>query len=363
MPAAAGDRSSRFTLDTLAVPIVQAPMAGGPSTPALAAAVSGAGGLGFLAAGYRTADAVRADIVALRERTDAPFGVNLFVPAGASAPPGVVERYATSLGEESERYGAALGEPRVDDDGWHDKLALVAAEGVPVVSFVFGCPEGRVVDELRRARCTVWVTVTTGAEAVRARDAGADALVVQGVEAGGHRGSFDDAAPGVVALLPLLQLVADVVELPLVASGGLATGRAIAAVLAAGARAAQLGTAFMLTPEAATAPAHRRALDSDRGTALTRAFTGKPARGIVNRFLRDHDGDAPGAYPAVHQLTAPLRAAARERGDADGFNLWAGEAHALAQAVPARELVRRLGEEARAAARDAVSRLEPADPP
>jgi nitronate monooxygenase len=345
-----------FSLDRLEHPIVQAPLAGGPSTPALAAAVSGAGGLGFLAAGYKTAAAVREDIDELRRAADAPFGVNLFAPPGPAADQRQVERYADSLRAEAERLGAPLGRPRHDDDGWSDKLALLAEERPAVISFTFGCPPADVVEELRRAGAAVWVTVTKPAEALAAREAGADALVVQGVEAGGHRASFDDEAPGDIGLLALLQLVAARVDLPLVATGGLTSGRAVAAVLAAGASAAQLGTAFMLTPEAGTSPAHRRALRAGGDTALTRAFTGRTARGLVNRFLREHSADGPSAYPDVHHLTAPLRAAARERGDADAVNLWAGQAHALAREEPAAEVVRRFAEEARAALREAAER-------
>jgi nitronate monooxygenase len=142
-----------------------------------------------------------------------------------------------------------------------------------------------------------------------------------------------------------------------VASGGLATGRAVAAVLVAGARAAQLGTAFMRTPEAATSGVHREALASATPTALTRAFTGRTARGLVNRFLAEHGDEAPSAYPEIHHLTAPLRAAARSRGDADAVNLWAGQAHALGAELPAAELVRDLSRAARAAVAEAVDRL------
>jgi nitronate monooxygenase len=343
--------SPRFSLDRLAHPIVQAPMGGGPSTPALAAAVSGAGALGFLAAGYKAPEAVREDIRDVRALTDRAFGVNLFVPS----PPGDVServaRYAEALSGEAERYGVALGDPRHDDDGWGDKLAVLAEEHVAVVSFTFGCPDARVVEELHAAGAAVWVTVTTPAEAGVAVRAGPDALVVQGVEAGGHRGSFDDDAPGDIGLLALLQLVGEGVDLPLVAAGGLANGRALASVLAAGAAAAAFGTAFMLTPEAGTSSPHRTALAGDAGTALTRAFTGRTARGLVNRFLREHDVGAPSAYPEVHHLTAPLRAAARGAGDADGFHLWAGEAYRLAERVPAAELVERLAREAREAIR------------
>jgi nitronate monooxygenase len=347
--------SQSFSLGSLEHPIVQAPMGGGPSTPALAAAVAEAGGLGFLAAGYRTVDAVRADVEAVRERTGRPFGVNLFAPPGPATDPTAVERFAAELGGEAERYGAPVGEPRHDDDGWEEKLALMAELAVPVVSCTFGCPSVEVVARLREAGSAVWVTVTTPAEARHAAEAGADALVVQGVEAGGHRASFDDARPGDIGLLALLQLVAGAVDVPLVATGGIATGRGVAAALAAGAAAAQLGTAFMLCPEAATAPAHRTAIAREGSTALTRAFTGRTARGVVNRWLREH-GDAPSAYPDIHHITAPVRAAARAQGDPDGFHLWAGQAHALAEPVPAGELVRRLAAEAREALRAAAGR-------
>jgi nitronate monooxygenase len=338
-----------FSLSELEHPIVQAPLGGGPSTPALAAAVSEAGGLGFLAAGYRTPDAVRGDLVELRRLTQRPFGLNVFVPDAPAADTAALERYSEALSREAERLGVELGEARHDDDRFEDKLALAREERVPVVAFTFGCPDAPVVSSLQDAGCAVWVTVTTPDEAIAAARAGADALVVQGIEAGGHRGSFESAAPGDIGLLALLQLVRAVTELPLVATGGIATGRGVAAVLAAGAAAAQLGTAFMLTPEAATSPAHRDALRAGARTALTRAFTGRSARGIENRFMREHEHEAPPGYPDVHHLTAPLRAAAREAGDADAFHLWAGQAHTLAAELPAGELVRRLADEARAA--------------
>ena len=344
-------------LEQLERPIVQAPLAGGPSTPALAAAVCEAGGLGFVAAGYKPLDAVRADLETLRGLTARPFGLNVFAPPTAPPDAASVSAYAATLEGESARRGVALGAPRRDDDGWEEKLALAAAERVPVVSFVFGCPAREVIERLDGAGIEVWVTVTTPAEARLARDAGAHALVVQGFEAGGHRGGFDDEPGTELGLLAALQLIGAAVELPLVATGGLATGRSIAAVLAAGAAAAQLGTAFMRTPEAGTSPAHRAALASAEDTALTRAFTGRTARGVVNRFLREHTRDAPAAYPEVHHLTAPLRATAREQGDPDGFHLWAGQAHALAEELPAGELVRRLAAEAAEALEDARRRI------
>ena len=340
-----------FSPTELEHPIVQAPMGGGASTPALAAAVCEAGGLGFLAAGYLPPDAVRKDVEAVRERTRLPFGVNLFAPPQPVPDPAALERYARGLAQDHE-----VGEPRHDDDGWEEKLALLAELRVPVVSVTFGCPERAVVERLQQAGAAVWITVTTPDEARVAEEAGADALLVQGVEAGGHRATFDDSAPNDLGLLAALQLVAAASALPLVATGGIATGRGVAAVLAAGAAAAQLGTAFILAPEAATADAHRRAIAGGGETALTRAFTGRTARGIVNRFQREHSAAAPLGYPDVHHVTAPPRRAARERGDADGFHLWAGQAHALAEAVPAGELVRRLAAEARAALQQAARR-------
>lgn len=347
--------SGRFSPDALSLPIVQAPLAGGPSTPALAAAVSEAGGLGFLAAGYKTADAVAADVEAVRAATGAPFGINVFVPGEAPADADAVARYAATLVAEAARQGAELGQPHSDDDDWEAKLALLQAARPAVASFTFGCPPVELVTSLQTAGIAVWVTVTTPAEARIAARAGADALVVQGVEAGGHRGSFDDAEPGEIGLLALLRLVAAETALPLVATGGVMDGPGIAAVFAAGAVAAQLGSALLLTPEAGTSAPHRTALAEDGGTALTRAFSGRTARGVVNRFLREHDADAPSAYPEVHHLTAPLRAAARERGDADAINLWAGQAHRLARTQPAGELVRALAADARVALRAAAA--------
>lgn len=358
-----------FSPTSLRHPVVQAPMGGGPSTPALAAAVSGAGGLGFLAAGYRSVPEVAADLAAVRALlpAGAPFGVNVFAPPGHGGGVDDVGRYAEALRREADLSGVALGTPRWDDDRYDDKLDLLAAEQVPVVSFTFGCPPAADVARLQEAGSAVWVTVTTAQEARSACGAGVDGLVVQGVEAGGHRGAFDDASAGDVGLLALLQLVRAAVgeQPPLVATGGIATGRAVAAVLAAGAAAAQLGTAFLLCPEAGTSPAHRDRVGHGRETtALTRAFTGRAARGIVNRFLRDHSAGAPSAYPEVHHLTAPLRAAARSRGDADGFHLWAGQAYPLAAAVPAADVVARVSDDARAALSAAAGRFgSPAEGP
>jgi len=356
-------------LDALGVPIVLAPLAGGPSTPQLAAAVSNAGGLGFLAAGYLTSTALRERVARTRELTNSPIGVNVFVP-GPQAASGPVATYAATLADDARAAGVHLGSPRFDDDDWAAKIGLLTAAPVAVVSFTFGCPDRDLIDRLQQAGSEVWVTVTGSAEALHAASTGADVLVVQGTEAGGHRGSFrydpaQDSTDG-IGLLALLQLARARVSLPLVAASGIMTGAGIAAVLAAGAQAAQLGTAFLRCPEAGTADVYRRALAGPAPTAMTRAFTGRLARGIRNRFLDHHSAAAPAAYPDVHHLTSPLRQAGRDAGDPDLINLWAGQAHELGRELPAGDLVRLLAAEARVAAHEALrlagTRTEQADP-
>jgi nitronate monooxygenase len=347
-------------LDRLAVPIVQAPMAGGPSTPALTGAVSEAGGLGFLAGALIAPDRLAQDVTTTRALTGRPFGINLFAPSGAPADAEVVAAYARRLAPEAARAGVELGEPRFHDDAYAEKLAVLRDDAPAVVSFTFGCPAPDVIDGLRAAGAAVWVTVTDPAEALIAARAGADALVVQGVEAGGHRGAFVDRPDAVdYGLLALLQLVgAEVDDVPLVAAGGIATGAGVAAVLAAGAAAAQVGTAFMRCPEAGTWPGHREALATARPTGLTRAFSGRLARGVVNRLQAEHTAAAPIAYPEVVGLLGPVRAHGVATGDADLTNLWAGEAHALAQDRPAAEVVATLHRDARAALARAAGRIK-----
>jgi nitronate monooxygenase len=338
-----------MVLDELQHPIVLAPLAGGASTPELTAAVSEAGGFGFLAAGYLAAEALEARVEQVRERTGAPFGVNVFVPGDPETETSGLERYLERLAPEARRYGAGLGDARYDDDGYAEKLELLRDLCPAVVSFTFGCPASEVTAALRESGIEAWVTVTSPAEARAAATAGADVLVLQGAEAGGHRGSFTDGEEEPLSTLALLRLVAHEVRLPLVAAGGLTDGPAVAAVLAAGAAAAQLGTAFLRADEAGTEPAYRDALTSRTPTALTRAFSGRRARGIVNRFMTEHSEAAPSAYPQIHHATSPLRAAARKKGDVDGFNLWAGQAHRLAPSGPAAEIVREISDVARQA--------------
>lgn len=298
-------------------------MAGGPTTAALVAAVP----FGFLAAGYRAAADVERELDELGDRA---CGVNLFVPGPDEADPEAIAAYA-------ERIGADPADARWNDDDWDAKLELLRRRPPAVVSFTFGCPSRDVIASLTSE---VWCTVTSLAEAERAASAGADVLVAQGAEAGGHQGTFDD---GDRERTPTLELVRQLAGgLPVVAAGGISTREGVESAIAAGAVAAQVGTAFMLADEAGTNDAQRRAFTGERPTALTRAFTGRLARGIVNDFMREHDAHAPRGYPNVHYLTAPIRAKARAAGDAERFNLWAGTGYRDAVAAPAAEIVERL---------------------
>jgi nitronate monooxygenase len=328
-----------------ALPIWVAPMAGGPSTPGLVAAAAQAGALGFLAGGYKTADAVRAEMGAVRAAGAPAFGVNLFVPGTPAGDPGAVASYVGALRAEAARLGAEPGEPRWDDDGWTDKVGLLLAAPPPAVSFTFGCPPPGVIAEFRRRGTLVGITVTSPGEAVLAAGAGADCLIVQGREAGAHSGTFTNAGPADTRpwLPDLLAEVAAATSLPLIAAGGLADADGIAGALASGAAAAALGTAFLRCPESGAHPLHKAALADPRrtATAVTRAFSGRPARALVNRFVLDHP-DAPAAYPEINNATRALRARAAAAGDPERMSLYAGQGFRAAADRPAAEIIGRL---------------------
>lgn len=328
------------------LPIIQAPMAGGPSTPELTAAVARAGGFGFLAAGYLSPTGLRELISATRALSGAPFGVNIFCPS-TPADLGSVRRFAQLIQPEADRLGVALGQPHWEDDAFGDKLEIVGAERVSMVSFTFGCPGPSTIDGLHSAGCLIAVTVTSRQEARLAEDAGVDLLVVQGTEAGGHQGSFLDRSPNVRPLLSLLAEVRESTRIPMIGSGGIMSGARVAEVLDTGAVAAQLGTIFLCCREAGTSATHRRALldGTYPDTVITRAFSGRHARGLANEFALEYGGSAPEAYPEIHHLTRPLRAAAAKAGDPSVPNLWAGQGWRSVTPAPARVIVRRIAAE------------------
>ena len=288
-------------LDLLRRPIVAAPMAGGPTTTDLVLAAAGAGALGFLAAGYKTPAAMTAEIKEVRAATAEPFGVNVFVPGVPYPDAGRLARYLDSL-------GPALGDASWDDDGFDGKIAALLADPPAVTSFTFGCPAAGVIRALQDAGSVVVVTVTTAAEAEMAAAVGADALCVQGYEAGAHRGTFvNDDEPGRDrGLLSLIGEVAAVTGLPQIAAGGIMCPGQVQAVLAAGAVAAQCGTAFLRSTESGAHPLHKAALADPRYTAttVTRAFSGRPGsragqwvhrrpRGRAARLPRDQQRHPP----------------------------------------------------------------------
>ncbi len=334
-------------------PIVGAPMAGGPSTPALTAAVSRSGGLGFLAGGYLTTEALQQQVAEVRTLGASSFGVNLFVPGSSVVDEEALGSYLESLHPLAERFGVELT-PWWDDDHFAEKLELLRTHPVPVVSFTFGCPPSDVVASLQDSGTRVVITVTTPAEASMATRVGADAVCAQGVEAGGHQATFDDdtAPDSGWGLLALVTAIRHETQVPVIAAGAVMTGASVAAVVRAGAVAAQVGTALLRCPESGASEMYKDALVDPRftSTSMTRAFSGRRARGLVNDFMRAHP-DAPSAYPHVNNATRALRRAAVARHDPHATNLWAGQGFRLAQARPAGEIIASLGAEFDAANR------------
>lgn len=335
-----------FALRDLELPVLGAPMAGGPGTPELAAAVATAGGLGFLAGGYLTAQRLAEDIAVARSLTAGPLGVNLFVPQPHAADPREVQRYRTALQPLADRYGVGVGEPRWDADGWADKVALMLDVRPELVSFTFALPDAAVVARLREVGVLTMATVTSSAEAQAAEAAGIEMVVAQGPAAGGHRGTLiASTRPPDQPLGALLAAIRQAVDLPLVAAGGICSARDVAAAMGAGAAAVQVGTALLRADEAGTNAVHRAALEAAEftETVVTRSFSGRYARGLANDFTRRLDAVAPPGYPELHHMTSPIRRAAVTAGDPQGTNLWAGTGYRSARAASAAEIVGELG--------------------
>jgi nitronate monooxygenase len=335
------------------LPIVQAPMAGGPTPPALVAAVSNVGALGSLGAAYLSPEQIREAVAEIRRLTDRPFNVNLFVGGrepGGEVDPGPMLVLLARYHQELELPPPEL--PRVPPDPFEAQLEAVLELKVPVFSFTFGIPDEGALQELKRRGVFSIGTATTVAEAERLEAAGVDAIAAQGAEAGGHRGTFlGPFEAGLVGTLALVPQMVDAVSIPVLASGGIMDGRGIVAARALGAAGVQMGTAFLTTEECSIPEAFRARLREVRedGTAITRAFSGRPARGIVNRFLEDVvREDVPVLpFPLQNELTRPMRAAAARRGEADALSLWARQAARLGRRETAAALVERLVEESR----------------
>jgi nitronate monooxygenase len=340
--------------------LIVAPMAGGFSTPRLVAGAVDAGAFAFLATGYITADALGEQIARTRELTGKPFGVNVFVPGAESTVD--LAAYRDIVAAEAGRYGAEPGEPKWTDDDYPAKIRLLTENPVDTVSFTFGLPSQQDVRSLKAVGTKIVITVTNPDEARQAAGL-ADALCVQGFEAGAHRGIFeDDGTPAggpTYGLLAALRLIQATTDLPLIATGGLVHGADVAAVLTAGAIAAQLGTAFLRCPEAGTQATQREVLAEVRETTFTRAYSGRPARGMVNRFLAANPA-APAAYPQVNAMTRPMRGAAAKAGDPEAMSLWAGQTYSVAPSGPVADVIRQLETELRQAVTAAAKALDQA---
>ena len=332
----------------LRLPLVQGPMAGGPTTPALVAAVSNAGGLGFLAGAALAPEKIASEVAAIRALTDKPFGVNLFVLDPANPDESTVRRALQAIDPVAAQLGLPRGEAlaRYAPD-FYAQLDMLIELRVPVVSFTFGLLPKADVARLHAVGSYVIGTATHVAEGVAWRDAGADAVVAQGAEAGGHRGTFIGDVPhalvGTMALVPQLvdALVdapgaADASGLPVLAAGGIMDGRGIVAALALGAQGVQMGTAFLGCAESAI-PADWKArlrASTDTATSVTRAITGRHARGIRNPLMRQLEAhaEAVAPYPVQNALTQPLRQRAARENDGDYLSLWSGQGAPLSRA-------------------------------
>lgn len=327
------------------LPLVAAPMAGGPSSLQLAEAVGRAGGLPFFAAANAEPETMAEEITQART-WGVPFGVNLFIIGDRPNDAEAVAQYRRALAPQAAKYGMELGQPQLDDnDQWPQKVDILCQDPVPVVSFTFGIPPAPQISRLRRAGTAVWATVTTAGEAAAAQEAGVDALVVQGPAAGGHSGTWDPHRR--IEHRPTTEVVREVravTTLPLVAAGGTDGPDAVQELLKAGAEAVQVGTLLLRTDESGALPLHKEALSSPRftETALTRAFTGRPARALRNDFVDDYEPHAVTGYPAVHHMTRELRQRAAAAGDVEGVHFWAGTGFRSASAGPAAEAIQRL---------------------
>jgi nitronate monooxygenase len=331
-------------------PIIQAPMAGS-TTPDLIAAVSNAGGLGMLGAANMTPPQITQAIAAIRALTARPFGVNLFAGGRNDSREVDPAHMVGLLAPIHDELGLPAPEaPAVTSDPFPDQIDAIFAAHVPVFSFTFGIPAPDVLTALRDQGITIIGTATTVEEARQLVTAGVDAVVAQGAEAGGHRGTFtvpfDEAMIGTMVLVP--QIV-DAVPVPVIASGGIMDGRGIVAALALGASAVQLGTAFLTTTEAGAPAVYKEAVRSasSQQTAFTRAFSGRPARAVTNEFIEAWRGREEDIlpFPLQNAATRALRNEAAARGDARYLSLWSGQGAALARDLPAADLVHQLVDE------------------
>lgn len=333
-------------------PIFQAPMAGGPTTPDLVAAVSNAGGLGNLGAGYLTPEQLRGAIREIRELTDKPFGVNLFVPEQPDESEETVFQMTDYLNKHRVKLGIAQNPstPKLSEF-FEEQVQVLLEEKIPVFSFTFGIPPQDVIQAMKQHGTVVIGTATTVEEAEQLDAAGVNAIVAQGYEAGGHRGTFlKNVSESLIGTMTLVPQIVDQVSIPVIASGGIMDGRGLVASLALGAGAVQMGTTFLACPESGAHEKYKQKIltSNEDSTEITRAYSGKAARGIRTQFMSDmhqYPGAIP-AYPIQNALTRDIRQAAAKANDPEYMSLWAGQGLRLANAQPAAAIIKQTIEQA-----------------
>lgn len=332
------------------LPVIKAPMAGGPSSPDLVATVSKSGGLGSIGGGYLAPDILEKQICEVKSQTNKPFGVNLFI----TDPDKEITKPGKNISDMLKNYAAELGVEITGEiapfPDFEKQFEVVIDNKVKVFSFTFGIPENKYIVELKRNNVLVIGTATSVGEALELQNAGCDAVVAQGYEAGGHRGSFDvkDGLPliGIMALVPQ---IADRLSIPVIASGGIMDGRGIYAALSLGASAVQMGTAFLTCDEANVNQSWVDLLlnSQDVSTVLTNAYTGKYARGIKTRFtleMQQYEKEVP-EYPSQHQHTRELRAEAKKLNNSEFMSFWAGQGSSMTRKTSAKGLIEELVKE------------------
>ncbi|GMA52230.1 nitronate monooxygenase [Alicyclobacillus contaminans] len=331
-------------------PIIQAGMAGGITTPTLVAAVANAGALGTIGAGYLSSAQLRTAIREVRDRTDKPFAVNLFVPKAVTVSEVDIQQmneYLEPIRRELGISGTCSADGAVDEQRYvfEEQIQVILDEQVPVFSFTFGIPEPHVMQALQRRGVRILGTATTVEEAVALETAGVDCVVVQGSEAGGHRGTFlSHPSRALIGTLALVPQVVDAVSIPVIAAGGIMDGRGLAACLALGAAGVQMGTAFLSCPESGAHPLYQQRVLTSREdeTEVTSAYSGKLARGIRTEFMNrmaQYAGTIP-EYPVQNQLTQDIRRAAAQQQNAEFMSMWSGQGLRLAKRRAARDVVR-----------------------
>ena len=353
------NRTRLCTLLGMRVPIIQAPMAGGPSTPELVAAVSAAGGLGSFGFAYTQPEEMLRQCATVRTATDAPFAINLFVdPLPGRVAPDAQRQAIAALAAYHRELGLPPPEPVEPPYAPDLEAQLEAVEAIApaVLTTHFGGLPAAWIARFSKRGIRLGASATCVADAREVETMGFDFVIAQGVEAGGHRGTWSNRGGGgdgdaLTGIFALTRLVADAVTIPVVAAGGIMDGAGIVAALALGADAAQLGTAFIACPESGASPVHKRSLLAAEGeaTAMTRQFSGRPARGLVNRFMREQQSTEPLPFPVQNKLTGALRVASAKADNGDFVAMWAGQAAALARAMPAAALIAELENEMRCA--------------